>query len=97
MLRVTDEIVELRHVAEARGIWPHRHVNGSLALLPGEAISFFPVSWGEFEATFRIGRQVLVYDDAPGACSAFVGTAQEVRDYVARADPRVSGSAGPSP
>ena len=96
MLRVTDELMEVRPWAEARGACPFRRLDGTLGLSPGPPSSL-PVSWGEFEATFRLGHQVVVYDDAPGACSSFVGTAEEARAYVAAADPRTSGAAGPTP
>lgn len=98
MLRVTEDLLELRRWAEERGGSPCRHPDGRIGLCfeegPGPAL---PVGWDEFEANFCIGRCVLVYDDAPGCHHVFIGSTDEARRYVRSADPHVSGSAGPTP
>lgn len=98
MLRVTEDLLELRHWAEGRGGSPCRHPDGRIGLCfggdPGPAL---PVGWDEFEATFCLGRCVFVYDDSPGKDRAFIGGVEEARAYVASADPHVSGWAGPTP
>ena len=98
MLRVTDDLLELRQWVEARAGHPCRRPDGALALcfeaIPAPALL---VDWGEFEATFVAARCVLVYDDAPGCNRCFVGPVSEAQAYVAGADPRVSGAGGPTP
>ena len=94
MLRVTDDILELRHWVEERGGSPCRSADGRLGLCFGADPSpALPVGWDEFEPTFVLGRSVLVYDDAPGCNHCFVGTMEEARAYVAAADPRITGNA----
>jgi hypothetical protein len=84
MLRTTQDIVELRHWAEARGAQPCRdEASGRLGLaLPGQPCSAREVGWDEFEPTFMLSRCVFVYDDAPGARRFFVGGAEEAHAYV---------------
>lgn len=98
MLRVTEDLLELRRWAEERGGTPCRAPDGRIGLCfgcdPSPAIA---VGWDEFEANFCIGRCVCVYDDAPGSKQAFVGDAAAARAFIAAADPRVSGVAGPTP
>jgi len=96
MLRVTDDILELRTWAEERGGRPGRLPDGRLVLgfaagPDPDARAAVPVDWGEFEATFVGSRRVVVYDDGPDLTRCFVGTAEEVRAYVRRADPRLTG------
>lgn len=97
MLRVTDELVEVRRWAEARGARPFRHADGGLALEQGEPDAAVAVDWGEFESAFRLGRSVAVFDEAPGSCTSYVGTKEEARAYVARAAPHASGASGRTP
>lgn len=85
MLRVTQDVLEIRRWVEARGARPCR--DGSSGRL---GVAFegdpcpFPVGWDEFEPAFCAAGCVCVYDDAPGACRLFVGEAGEVHEYVAR-------------
>ncbi len=98
MLRVTQDLLELRHWAEERGGSPCRHHDGRIGLCFGnDPWPALPVGWDEFEINFCMGQCVCVYDDAPGSNRAFVGGFHEARAYVASADPRVSGAAGPTP
>jgi hypothetical protein len=98
MLRVSEDILELRRWAEERGGSPCRHPDGRIGLCFGRDPSpALRVDWDEFETNFCIGRCAFVYDDSPGCNHVFIGTADEARAYVASADPRVSGSAGPTP
>lgn len=84
MLRVTQDVVELRRWAEARGARPCRdRSTGRPALVFGDDPCAVPVGWDEFEPTFCAGRCVFVYDEAPGSRRAFVGTAEEARAWVA--------------
>jgi hypothetical protein len=98
MLRVTDDILELRHWAEERCGYPCRELGGRVILCfvadPSPALA---IGWDEFEPIFSLGRLVAVYDDGPGCNEVFVGTSREAREYVARADPRASGASGPTP
>lgn len=84
MLRVTQDVVELRRWAESRGARPCRdRTTGRLALLFGGDPCAVPVGWGEFEPAFCAGRCVFVYDEAPGSHRSFVGPAEEARAWVA--------------
>jgi hypothetical protein len=98
MLRVTDDVVELRRWAQEHGGAPCRRRDGTLTICFGAVPdAALPVDWGEFEANFVLAGCVLVYDDAPGCTHCFVGPTVDARAYVAAADPRASGSAGPTP
>ena len=98
MLRVTDDLLELRRWAEERGGIPCRRLDGRLALCFGDGERpGLIVGWDEFESNFVLSRGALVYDDAPGCTHCFVGTALEARAWVAAADPSTSGSAGRTP
>jgi hypothetical protein len=97
MLRVTDEILEVRCWAEERGGKPCRGVDGRVGLCFGDRIDVALVGWDEFEPTFRLGRCVLVYDDAPDCRHHFIGSQDEARAYVAAQNPRLSGAQGPTP
>jgi hypothetical protein len=97
MLRVTDDILELRHWTEDRGGAPCREADGRLALCFGHRIGATRVGWGEFEPVFVGGRSVLVYDDAPDCTHHFIGSEAEAKAYVRSSDPRISGAAGPTP
>jgi hypothetical protein len=94
MLRVTDDILELRTWAEERRGRPCRLPDGRLTLCfdAGEGPAL-PVGWGEFEVIFVGGHLAFVYDDAPGCNHCLVGSAEEARAYVRRADPRLTGAA----
>ena len=95
MLRVTDDLIEVRHWAEHRGGRPCRRPEGSLALCFGATPDVgFPIGWDEFESNFVLGRYVLVYDEAPGSVRSFVGPEADARAYIASLDPRISGAAG---
>ncbi len=87
MLRVTEDVLEMRHWAESRGASPCRDAaTGKLGLaFPGERCEGVAVGWGEFEPTFCSGRCVFVYDDALGATRWFIGDAEEARRFVASA------------
>jgi hypothetical protein len=98
VLRVTDDLLELRHWAEERGGCPCRALDGRIGLCFGvDPAPALLVGWDEFESNFVLRRCVLVYDDAPGSIAVFIGDAVEARAFVASADPRVSGAAGPTP
>jgi hypothetical protein len=98
MLRATDDILELRHWVEERCGQPCRFADGKLGLCFGEELAGATlVGWDEFEPTFCAGLCVFVYDDSPGCNHHFIGSREEARGYVAAADPRASGSAGPTP
>jgi hypothetical protein len=100
MLRVTDDILELRTWAVERGGRPGRLPDGRLTLGFGAAEGgALPIDWGEFEVAFVGSRRVFVYDDAPDFTRCFVGTADEAREYVRQSDPRLTGEAPmhPSP
>jgi hypothetical protein len=84
MLRVTQDIVELRHWAEARGGRPCREErSGRLGFsFPDRSCNMVEVGWDEFEPTFAVSRQVLVYDDAPGATTWFIGGEEEAKSFL---------------
>jgi hypothetical protein len=84
MLRVTQDVVEIRRWAEAREARPCREpASGRLALaFPGEPCPF-PVGWDEFEPAFCASRCVFVCEDGPSGRRCFVGAADEVRAFVA--------------
>ncbi len=86
MLRVTDDVLELRRWAETLGGRPCRDAaTGRLrvAFPPGDRCAV-DVGWDEFEPAFCAGRCVFVYDDAPGARRCFVGALEEAHAFVAR-------------
>jgi hypothetical protein len=97
MLRVTDDILEVRTWVEERGGRPCRSQDGRLGLCFGTRVDATPVGWDEFEPTFVRCRNVLVYDDAPDCTHHFIGNEDEARSYVASQNPRLSGAAGPTP
>ncbi len=84
MLRTTEDVVEIRRWAEAHGAHPCRDEStGRLQLaFTGDPCSAQEVGWDEFESTFLVWREVFVYDDAPGACRAFVGPVDEAHRFV---------------
>lgn len=86
MLRVTQDVVELRHWAESRGARPCRDpASGRIALsFPGDPCAF-PVGWDEFEPAFMFSRSVFVYDEAPGSRRHFLGSWDEAHAFVAKA------------
>jgi len=93
MLRVTQDLIEIRRWAESRGGRPGRDLaDGRLRLcFPGdEACDARGVGWDEFESLFVMGRAVLVYDAAPGSRRYFVGDEGAARAYVS-ADERAHG------
>ena len=83
MFRTTQDVIELRRWAEARGARPCREERtGRLALaLPGQG-GDRDVGWDEFEPTFLQRHDVFVYDDAPGCSRCFVGPADEARLFL---------------
>jgi len=97
MLRVTDDILELRHWAEERNGVPCRQADGRLALCFGHRLGETPIGWDEFEPAFVGGRRVFVYDDAPDCTNHFVGNEDEARAFVHGSNPRQTGAAGPTP
>ena len=84
MLRTTEDVVELRHWAEAHGARPCREdATGRLTLsFGGEAGLPCDVGWAEFESAFVVTRCVFVYDDSPGARVTFVGHADEAHAFI---------------
>jgi hypothetical protein len=84
MLRVTDDVLELRRWAEARGGRPCREpASGRLQVaFPGDRCAV-DVGWDEFEPAFCAARCVFVYDDAPGARRHFVGGLDEAQAFLA--------------
>jgi len=98
VLRVTDDVLELRSWAEERGGRPCRQPDGRLTLCFGPDLgSAVHVGWDEFEITFLYDHRTFVYDDAPGFIHCFVGTTDEVRAHVASYQPRVTGPAPSHP
>jgi hypothetical protein len=97
VLRVTDDVLELRCWAESRGGWPCRDpATGRLAVMfPGDAWEGVEIGWDEFEPTFCQGRCVFVYDDAWGSRRCFVGNEREARAFVAWAGAGGSEPASP--
>ncbi|HYG70342.1 MAG TPA: hypothetical protein VD838_21875 [Anaeromyxobacteraceae bacterium] len=85
MLRVTEDVLEVRRWAEGHGGRPCRDErSGRLRLaLPGEPCAL-GVGWAEWEPAFRATRCVFVYDDAAGSelRSHFVGGEEEARRWV---------------
>ena len=92
MLRVTEDVVEMRGWADSRGARPYRQAGtGRLGFaLPDEPCEDVLVGWGEFEPAFRMSRLVFVYDEAPGSRRWFIGTEAEARDFVYRASSSVT-------
>jgi hypothetical protein len=84
MLRVTQDVLEIRRWAEAHDASPCRdEASGRLLLaLAGEPCAAMDVGWDEFEATFLATRSVCVYDDSPGVRRVFVGGPDEARRFV---------------
>jgi hypothetical protein len=84
MLRTTEDVVEIRHWAEAHGARPCRDEgSGRLVLaLPGDPCAAREVGWDEFETTFLAWHDVFVYDDAPGVRRFFVGPIEEAHRFV---------------
>jgi hypothetical protein len=98
MLRVTEELIEVRRWAEHRKARPCRRLDGSLAIAFEDAAPpGLPVGWDEFETTFVLERCVLVYDESPGSHRYFVGPAQPARAWIRSLDPRLSGAVGDTP
>jgi hypothetical protein len=84
MLRVTQDVLEIRRWADAHHARPCRDAaSGRLLLaLAGEPCSALGVGWDEFEAAFLASRSVCVYDDSPGLRRVFVGAPDEAHRYV---------------
>jgi hypothetical protein len=84
MLRVTQDVLEIRRWAEVHDANPCRaEASGRLALvLSGERCSAVGVGWDEFEATFLASQSVCVYDDSPGSRRVFVGSLDEAHRFV---------------
>jgi hypothetical protein len=84
MLRVTQDVVELRRWAEAHGACPCRDMaTGRIALaFPGDPCAF-PVGWDELEPAFCFSRSVFVYDEAPGSRRHLLGNEAEAHAFVA--------------
>jgi hypothetical protein len=97
MLRVTQDIFELRHWAEARGGHPCRDAaTGRLGFhFAGEPCRAIEVGWDEFEPAFCVGRCVCVCDDAPGATTWFIGTEDEAKQYLCGSPAWGAGAAHP--
>jgi hypothetical protein len=83
MLRVTQDVVELRRWAESRGARPCRDgATGRIGLSFEGAPCSVAVGWDEFEPAFCVSRCVFVYDDAPGGRRFFVGGEDEAHAFV---------------
>ncbi len=84
MLRATQNVLEVRRWAQARGARPCREeASGRISLVcPGDPCPHREVGWDEFEHIFVLGREVFVYDDAPGGRRFFVGTEAAAREYL---------------
>lgn len=83
MLRVTQDVVELRRWAESHGARPCRDGGtGRVGLSFAGEVCPFPVGWDEFEPTFCAARSVFVYDDAPGSRRHFLGAEDEAHAFV---------------
>ncbi len=83
MLRVTDDVLELRRWAEARGGSPCRDAtSGRLRIAFAGDRCAVDVGWDEFEPAFCAGRCVFVYDDAPDARRHFVGPMDEAQAFL---------------
>ena len=97
MLRVTDDVVELRRWAEVRGGWPCRDPQtGRIAIaFPGDSWDGIEIEWDEFEPNFCAGRCVFVYDDALGSRRCFVGSEWEARAFLYWAS--AAGAPAPGP
>jgi hypothetical protein len=98
MLRVTEDVLELRRWAETRGARPCRdEPSGRVGLVfPGVPCpASREVGWDEFEATFRAAHGVFVYDDAPGGTRFFVGDVHGARRFVSAAERAHGGLAVP--
>lgn len=86
MLRVTQDVVELRHWAESRGARPCRDPeSGRIGLAFPDGSCPFPVGWDEFEPAFMYVRLVFVYDESPGSRRHFLGTVDEAHAFVSGA------------
>jgi hypothetical protein len=97
LLRVTDDVLELRQWAEERRGRPCRRPDGRIGLCFGHGLDVVLIGWEEFEPNFCVGRCVFVYDDAPKCTRWFIGTPEEARAYVSAADPWLTGATGPTP
>jgi hypothetical protein len=97
VLRVTDDVLELRSWAEERGGQPCRQPDGRLTLCFGSDPAARRVGWDEFEVAFLHEHRVFVHDDAPGCTHCFVGTADEARAFVERYAPPLNGPAPTHP
>jgi hypothetical protein len=98
MLRVTDDVLELRRWADTRGARPCRdQASGRPGLVfPGTPCpAAQEVGWDEWEATFRHARSVFVYDDAPGGRRWLVGDLAAARRFVTEAERAHGGLAVP--
>ncbi len=83
MYRVTQDVVELRRWAEARGAQPCRETrSGRIALAFAGEPCAFPVGWDEFEPTFCVSRAVFVYDEAPGSRRHFLGSEGDAHAFL---------------
>ncbi len=73
----------MRRWAEAHGARPCRddRTGRLIIALPGEG-GACGVGWDEFEPAFLTGRDVFVYDDAPGHARCFVGSAEDAQAFI---------------
>ncbi len=84
MLRSTQDVVEIRWWAEQRDARPCRdEASGRLGIaFPGTRCGEYLVGWDEWETTLLVRGLMFVYDDAPGARRAFVGTPEEAHRFI---------------
>jgi hypothetical protein len=85
MLRVTEDVLEVRGWAERHRAMPCRDERtGGLRLASPDESCTLEVGWGEWEPAFRAGRCVFVYDDAATSelRGHFVGDEEAARRWV---------------
>ncbi len=83
MYRTTQDVVEVRRWAEARGYRPCRdELSGRLVLAFPDQAGCPEVGWEEFEPAFLVAQQVFVCDEGPGHIRCFVGPPGEARDFL---------------
>lgn len=84
MLRVTQDVVQVRRWAEERRGRPARRLDGRIALnLPGDICRGVEIGWDEFEPVFCAGRLAFAHGEA-GSDLWFIGTPREAREFLER-------------
>jgi hypothetical protein len=84
MVRITQNVVEVRSWVQARSGWPCRRLDGGIAVsFPGDRCRGIEIGWDEFEPNFCARRYVLALDDAHGSTRHFLGSVADARTYLA--------------